>query len=536
MTTSLVDAESVLAIDLGSLQTQVSLFDVVDGQYHFIANGHSPSTANPPFQDVTESVHLAVERLQEITGRLFIDADAHFILPSQPDGSGVDRMVVTYSCGPELHFVTAGLLNEVSLESAQHLAASTYGKVLDSIGLSDRRRPETQIDAVLRAQPDLVILTGGTENGASSSILKQVELLTMVCRVLPQANRPDVLYVGNQALSKRITETLEKWTNVTTAANVRPSIDTEDLGPAQTSLNKVLVDIRSRQVGGMDHLAKLSSSLPVPNAYAFGRLIQYLGQTSTTGKGVLGVDLGASYTTFAAANHGGHLCLNAFPYGIGRGLVQAGLLHHLDELMQWLPVHVNESLVRDYLMQKSLFPAGIPLTGETLAIEQALARYLMRTGMAQMHSRWPELGSAFEPILAVGSALSYAPTPGQALLAILDGIQPAGITTVILDPHKLSPQLGAIASINNLLPVQVLESDALLNLGTVICPVSPARYGTTILRVRLEYEDGNEIVREIRQGTLVSLPLRPGQVARIRISSSRRTLIDPHTRRGSGSF
>ncbi len=46
--TSLVDAESVLAIDIGSLNTRTLLFDVVDGQYHFIASSTAPTTATAP--------------------------------------------------------------------------------------------------------------------------------------------------------------------------------------------------------------------------------------------------------------------------------------------------------------------------------------------------------------------------------------------------------------------------------------------------------------------------------------------------------
>jgi activator of 2-hydroxyglutaryl-CoA dehydratase len=71
MTTSIVDAESVLAVDLGSVHTRVVLFDVVDGQYHFIASGMVPSTVNAPYSDVQEGVHAALEELRQVTGRVF---------------------------------------------------------------------------------------------------------------------------------------------------------------------------------------------------------------------------------------------------------------------------------------------------------------------------------------------------------------------------------------------------------------------------------------------------------------------------------
>jgi ribulose kinase len=83
MTTSLVDAESVLAVDLGSQSTRASLFDVVDGQYSFIASGSSPTTLEAPYKDVGESVSQAILQLQSITGRQLLSKEGKVILPSQ---------------------------------------------------------------------------------------------------------------------------------------------------------------------------------------------------------------------------------------------------------------------------------------------------------------------------------------------------------------------------------------------------------------------------------------------------------------------
>src|SRR5512133_2472321 len=103
--TSLVDAESVLAVDIGSLNTRALLFDVVDGQYHFISSAAAPTTAGAPFRDISGGVHIALERLQEITGRTLINSEAQIILPSQTDGSGIDRLALTCSAGSDLNIL-----------------------------------------------------------------------------------------------------------------------------------------------------------------------------------------------------------------------------------------------------------------------------------------------------------------------------------------------------------------------------------------------------------------------------------------------
>lgn len=535
MPTSVVDVETILAIDLGSVFTRVTLLDVVNGQYHFIASTSAPTTVNAPYRDVSESVHVALDQLTEITGRRFADAEHHLILPSQTDSSGVDRLVITYSCGPELRIVAAGLLSDVSLESAHHLVETLFGRVVEAIGLNDRRRSEAQLDAIIKARPDLVILAGGTEGGATRSIAKLVELLIMVFRLLPQDKRPMVLYAGNQALAAKVREVLSKWTTTYTTLNIRPTIDDEDLEPARTTLNRVINDIRMRQIGGLEPLAASASAPPLPFSYAFGRMVRFIAAVSGSSKGVLGIDLGANHTLFAATQ-GEKFYVKMLSSGMGQGLSNVLDENPLESIMQWLPMHIAPEVVRDYLWNKSLYPATIPATQESLAIEQATARYILREATQKLMADYPDFYPAFEPILVSGSMFSHAPNVAQSLLLLLDGVQPVGISTVILDPYHLLGALGAIAEVNTIAVAQLLESNAFLNLGTVIAPISTAKYGTPILRVRMEQEKGNPTYMEVRQGSLVTLPLRPFQMANIHLEAMHHSEIDPRFGRKSGSF
>jgi len=510
MTTSLIDAQSVLAVDIGSIHTRAVLFDVVDGEYHFIAAGTMPTTINAPYNDAREGILLAVQRLEEITGRSFLDPNAFLVVPSQSDGSGVDRLVITYSAGPEMRLVTAGLLPDVSLESAQRLAASSYGQVVESIGLNDRRPPEVQLDAILRARPDVIILVGGTERGATRSVMKMVDLTAMVCRLLPQEQRPQVLYAGNGVIADKVKETLEKLTGVVTASNVRPTVDSEDLRPAMDALAQVTTNVRRQQIGGMHSLSNMSAAGPMPTAQAFGRMLRFLSQRSST-RSVLGVDIGASASTFAAAASG-RLYMNVMrPFGLGAGILPVLQAGKLEEIIQWLPLHVADAVVEETIWQKSLYPASLPLTSESLAIEQGLARQILRLGMQQLALRWPGSPVNADAIIASGAVFANAATPGQALLMLLDGLQPAGLTHVYLDQYMLLAGMGAAAEFNPMLPIQVLDSGALLHLGTVLAPVSAAKYGTPILKLTIDFGDGNVSNLEIKQGTLTVLPLRPGQ-------------------------
>jgi hypothetical protein len=418
------------------------------------------------------------------------------------------------------------------LASAQHLAGSIYGQVVEAIGMNDRRKPDAQIDAILKAHPDLVLIAGGTEGGASRSVYKLVDLVNLACRVLPQTQRPEVVFAGNQALAKRIQDNLEKWTTVTVVPNIRPSIDTEDLAPAQQVLTRTMTRLRIRHINGLEPLAAITSAPPMPAASAFGRLVRFLSRALDPSKGVLGVDLGNTSTVIAGARSG-ELVTNVLPYGTGRGVAQVLQQIEFNEIFKWLPIPLEKDFVRDYLWQKSLLPDGLPQDRESLAIEQAFARAALSLAYQQFLARYPDYDRPAEPILVSGGMFSQAPSAGQALLMLLDSLQPVGVTTVMLDQNSLSAALGAVASFNAVLPVQILESGAFLNLGKVICPVSEARYGTPVMRVKIEYERGNDTSLEVNKGSIAVLPIQAGQAARIYLQGLNHTLIDPRTRKNS---
>ncbi|MFN3492632.1 MAG: glutamate mutase L, partial [Anaerolineales bacterium] len=153
----------------GAANTRAVLFDVIEGEYRFIASGIAPSTAEAPIKDVAEGARNAVANLQKIVGKTLLDASRAIITPTQANGSGVDALVITLSAGPTVKTVVVGLLKDVSLDSARRLTETTYTRIMDSMSLSDQRKPDQQIDSLMRVRPELVVIAGGTDGGASRS-------------------------------------------------------------------------------------------------------------------------------------------------------------------------------------------------------------------------------------------------------------------------------------------------------------------------------------------------------------------------------
>ena len=526
MSNTLVNADSVLAIDVGAVNTRAVLFDVVEGRYRFLATGTAPSTAGAPHGDIGEGIHQAVSMLQEITGRTLIGEDSIIITPTQADGSGVDRCVATMSAGPTLRAVVVGLLEDVSVQSAEHLVATTYAQVHEVIRMNDRRKTAARLDSILHARPDIVVIAGGTEGGASNSIHTLLEPVGLACYLLPKDNRPQVLYAGNQALTDEVKELLGALIPLQVAPNIRPTLETEHLLPAQNKLAEVYRQVRARQIVGVTELDRWTGGRLLPSAVGFGRTIRFISKEyAKTRKGVLGVDIGATSTT-VAAGFAGDLNLNVYSQmGTGEGALGTLKASSMSEITRWLPVDVGDSIVQDYIYNKSLNPASLPVTEEDLAIEQALATQTIQNAVKRAMRSFPEkilqasggILPAFEPIITAGSVVTNAPGRGQKLMMLLNAFQPSGVTTLALDQNNLGALLGAAAEVAPLLTIQSLDASNFTNLCTVISPIGSAPAGTTILRLHIRYSEGSETQVDIKNGALELINIPLGQTVNIKL-------------------
>jgi hypothetical protein len=523
MPASPVNTDSLLAVDVGTVMTRAAFFDVVEGRYRFIASGLASTTAVAPLRDISEGVRQAIVHLENVTGRKFLGEGSSLIMPAS-NGAGVDTFAATHSAGPAIKTAVVALLDDVSLESTQRLARSTYSRVVETIGLNDDRKPEEQIDSLVRNHPDLILVAGGTDGGATRSVQRLIETVGLACYLLPADKRPALLFAGNQGLTDEVRRNLQPLTSaIGISPNLRPGIDIENLQPAQRDLNELYANVRRTQMKGMEELNAWAGNTLIPTASAEGRVIRFLSSVYDSSKGILGVDLGASAATVAAA-FGGKLTLGVYPQlGLGEGLVNLLNYTKVEDIQKWISLEIPVEAVREYIYQKSIHPASIPATPEDLSIEQAVARQCLSVALNLAGKDFPRrirraaLGVTpyVDPILAAGSVITRAPTLGQSLLILLDAIQPVGISTVILDQNNLLPALGAAAIRNYILPIQILESGAFLGLATVIAPYSNARLGTPVLRVRLVYQNGNTNLLEVKQGALEIIPLPAGQSGRL---------------------
>ena len=513
-----IRADTLLAADFGTATTRVSLFDVVEGAYRYVASGEAPSTVNPPYLEATEGMRHAVAELQAITGRTMLDESSRLIMPATADGSGTDVFVASASAGPTVRAVLVGLLPDVSLESARRLAASSYISVRDTISLGDRRREEQQIDALLAAEPNLILIAGGTDGGARDALLKFTKTVGLACRLFQSETKPNVLYVGNAALQDTIKEQLNELAVVHTAPNLTPELGQEFPAPARAELAKVFEELRLAQIGGFRDLSHYAGGRIQPTAQAEGQIVRYLSRALESKNGILSVNVGSASTSVAAA-FGSELFLNVRP-DLGVGVNAAAVLAETspDRLARWVPTEISEDAIRDFIFNKSAHPHTIPADLTDLHLEQALARQALRAALRAARAHWPrsargpraDLLPWMDLIIGGGAVLGQAPRPSAAALILLDALQPTGMTTLLLDAHHVLAALGAAAYVNPLAVVQALDS-GILTLGMAIATVGPARPDSVVCKATLVYENGSDLTVEMKAGSLEVMPLPLGQ-------------------------
>ena len=527
---------SFLFADCGSVTTTVALFDLVEESYRLVARAVAPATSRSPWHDVLIGVQNATSQISEITGRALLTDDGDFIVPQQLNGAGVDYFGVTISAARPVTVFVAGLLEDVSVASARRALESIYAQEIGSFTLDSPLSAEEQVQVILETEPELIFISGGTDGSDSEQLRQLLETLELGTGLVHSGRQPDILFAGNRHLRESVTESFGAGSTVYIAENVRPSMDAEQLNDAR----QILADIyRERKIGALPGIRELASSVNLPmqaSGRAFATMIDYFGALYRSR--VIGVDLGSSSVVFATSNHNeqGRLFIES-NLGMGEPLLRLLTLVELPEILQWVPHETSESRVRDFIYNKSIHPQSIPLLEEEVYLEQALGRVILRQVLEKAAHSWdwadeaPLLRSASLIVLR-GNVLAASPRPGQALLTVLDALQPTGVFSLAVDRYGVLPMLGLLATQEPAAVVQILEGGALFELGWVIAPTGVGPPGEPALHISVESEDRGEYRIDAESGELITVPLAAGASAELTLKPEKKVDIGRGPGRG----
>jgi hypothetical protein len=564
--------QSILVVDCGTLHTRAVLLDVVEEEYRFVGGANAPTTAEPPFADITVGIYNAIAELEATTGRRLVE-EGQIVTPQRTDGHGVDVFLATTSAAPAVRLVVAGLTRDYSIAAASTAVERAYTHLLDVISVDDPPplpvdaggnvavQPregswrEMQVNKLLALSPDAVVLVGGTEEGPLGGLLKLAEVLV---RTVTEARRreeraaliggtvsppPLVLYAGNSAALPHLRTVLGDTAEVIEVPNVQPELDNATPGGLQTALRDLYLERALPTVPGFDTLRMAGKAAAQPTVEAIELVTRYV--SAQYNREVLTADLGAANTALIRAGGPDASQLGTAvrgDYGMAQGLTALLAEVGPQAVLRWLPFPFSEEELNNWTLNKVLRPLSLPQTSRDLAIEHAFAREALRATMRRLRRQPGVAVDTYDLLIGTGGLLANAPRLGQAALILLDALEPTGEGVgsfeLALDSTLLLPAIGALAPIAPGAAAYVFDRDCLLWLGTCIVPLGmpsgAAREsrrngkGTTAattangaplaVEVTVEYAGGaGNLKIEVPYGGIEVIPLRPEQRASLTV-------------------
>ncbi len=515
---------TVVVTDCGSTTTKALLFEKTAQGWRQTFRGEAPTTVEEPVADVTVGARNAFTEVEELSKRGILNSSESipFVERGADPTQGIDLYLSTSSAGGGLQMMVAGIVGEMSAESAQRAALGAGAIVMDVVSADDGREDYQKIEKIRQLRPDIVLLTGGVDGGSKSHVIEMAEILRAAS---PKPRFGDtlalpVIYAGNREVASEVSEILGATAKVEVVDNVRPELDRENLGPAREAIHEIFLSHVMSHSPGYDKLLRWTPVAVMPTPAAVGDMV--LNFAKESGNQVLCADIGGATTDVFSVfkNDAGTPVFNrtvsanyGMSYSVANVLVEAGC----DNIKRWLPYELSDTDIRDQLRNKMIRPTSIPQTMEDLWLEQAVCREALRLSLrhhrslavglsgvqqqrsisdifSQKRSRYELVDMMkLDVVIGSGGVLSHAPHRLQAALMMLEGFGLQGVTEICVDSIFMMPHLGVLSSVHPQAAKEIFMHDCLVKIAHSVVPVGIAE--GELARIMI---DGNEIGRVSR--------------------------------------
>jgi uncharacterized protein (TIGR01319 family) len=228
--------EHAVAVDIGSTYTKACLVTLADG--HLIATAAHPTTLG----DLREGLGHVLERL---------------------DNANAVRAALVIACssaGGGLRVAVAGLEDDLTVRAGRYAAMSAGARVVAThCGGLD-------VAEIADDEPDLVLLTGGLDDGDEQCLLRSAAALAASDLRVP------VVVAGNATVADQAAHTLaRRGITAMVSANVMPAAGVLNVGPARMQIREAFIRhvIAGRRVRGSDEL-RHTVRMTTPDAVLLG--------------------------------------------------------------------------------------------------------------------------------------------------------------------------------------------------------------------------------------------------------------------------
>ena len=514
----------ILATDCGSTTTKAILIEYINNEYRLTYRGEAPTTVEAPFEDVTRGVLNAIIELEELSDRKILNGEK-FINACESDNDGIDIYISTSSAGGGLQMMVAGVVKNMTGESAQRAALGAGSIVMDIIASNDGRKYHEKVKRIRDLRPDMILLSGGVDGGTVSHVVELAEILSSANPQPRLGNNYElpVIYAGNKDARKEIKDRLDEKLDLKIVDNIRPTLELENLQPSRDKIHDLFMEHVMAQAPGYDKLMEWTDHPIMPTPGAVGEIIKKIADIEKIS--VVGVDIGGATTdVFSVFDEKFNRTVSAnlgMSYSICNVLSESGL----DSIKRWLPFDIDNQILTNRISNKMIRPTTIPQTINDLKLEQAIAREALTLSFKQ-HKEFAvslkgiqqerTISDTFEQtttgqslvdmvsldlIVGSGGVISHAPRRNQAARLLIDSFLPEGVTELAVDSIFMMPQLGVLSEVHLEAALEVFNKDCLIRLGTCISPIGILK-NNNLFDYTIKNKN-SEIVGTLKKGELL---------------------------------
>ena len=442
-----------LLIDFGSTFTKLRAVDLTRGR--LLAASQAPSTVETDVGlGYAEALDVLHRRLGEQT---------HFRY----------RLACSSAAGG-LRLVAIGLVRELTAEAARRTALGAGAKLVDTFA---RELTRADADRIACLDPDIILLTGGTDGGNSEAIFANAWTLSELPIRCP------VVVAGNRSASAAIGDVLtDAGIPVVVTENVMPSYGVLNVEPARDEIRRIFID-RIVQAKGIERASGMFDLvlMPTPAAVLDGARLLADGDGRRPGEGTLvAVDVGGTTTDVHSICTGestlGSVSADPLPEPRAKCTVEGdlGMRRNAKSVLDaagleavasdaGLTADRVESIVRDVDKDTEWMHGDI----ESRKVDRALARAAVRVAVARHTGTVEAVLTASGPVVVqrgkdlsdvnavvgTGGALTVSEQPEEILeMALADSADPfslnPGKPRLMLDREHVLYACGLLAAVD----------------------------------------------------------------------------------------
>ncbi|PKN72179.1 MAG: hypothetical protein CVU50_08540 [Candidatus Cloacimonetes bacterium HGW-Cloacimonetes-3] len=524
-----------LITDVGSTTTKAILVDNTSESPTILGINHANTTVEAPLNDVRYGVFQAVSNLQKQINKAILSPSA-----TAENLIFMDDIsyLTTSSAGGGLQILVIGLTLFDSASSARRAAYGAGGIILDVFAIDDKRKASEQMLAMRNLHPDMILLCGGTDGGALSGVLRLAEILR-IAKPLPKfATKVKIptIYAGNTDASEMVKRMIGNDFDLVVLPNLRPNMEEENLKPTQEMIQKLFMENVMERAPGYAELKERVNAeiLPTP----MGVLRSLISATEDDKRNFFAFDVGGATTdvfSYIKGHYQRTVSANlGMSYSASNVLAEAGI----EALLTQLPPELNETEVRNYIGNKTLYPTYNPTSKREYRIEHALAVLAIRKALLQhqeMHYNGKKVGyldklkqseidayeekfeyqenedkyyfypSEIDVLIGAGGVFAHAKNTCQCVMMLIDSFDAFGITEIWLDVDFITPHLGVLSEVDNSLAKKLLSSSCMKKMAVHVRPHFPDKTKKEVLQISYT-ENGIDKLLKVLPDSFVVLP------------------------------